>query len=94
MQNVINENSTFNLIKKIRSYTKPVKRTSHSFGSSYFMDMQGNLYTNNIKTYFTGFGSFLRKSTGKDKVVTLRDSQGVKVSIRREKLVKTLFGRV
>jgi hypothetical protein len=72
-------------LKKLGFYKKPIKGTTH-FLSAYTVDETGNVFSNNKKTYVTRFGKAVRESQGKDDTVTLRDDNGVKVSISRSKL--------
>jgi biopolymer transport protein ExbD len=72
-------------LKKLGTYKKPIKGTVHNL-SAYTVDETGNVFSNNKNTYVTKYGKAVRESQGKDDTVTLRDDQGVKVSISRAKL--------
>lgn len=72
-------------LKKLGTYKKPIKGTTHNL-SAYTVDQNGNVFSNNKNTYVTKYGKAVREGQGKDPTVTLRDDQGIKVSITRSKL--------
>lgn len=73
-------------LKKLGTYTKPLKKTSHDL-SAYSVDQEGQVWSNNRRTYFTRYGRAIKRGEGKDGTVTLRDADGRKVSIARSKLM-------
>jgi len=77
-------------LKKLGFYKKPLKGTTHNL-TAYTVDETGNVFSNNKKTYVTKFGKAVREGQGKDPTVTLRDDNGIKVSISRSKLREAYF---
>lgn len=75
------------ILKRLGFYQKPKKKTRHNL-KNYFVDSYGNVWTMNNHTYVTKYGRRLVSSKGVDVTVTLRDEDGVKVSINRNTLIR------
>lgn len=69
--------------------TSPKTGRTHDL-SEYLIDSEGDLYSKNDDTYVTGYGVRLEKLSNNLRVNSLRDRQGLKVTISR-KVLKTML---
>ena len=78
-------------LKRLGKLRKPRVGTKHNL-KEYFIDSEGNVYTMNKGTYVTKYGRFVISSNGRDLTVTMRDTKGRKVSIRKSTLKRIYWG--